>query len=435
MIRIFYMLSMGALAAFGQGLPDPAFDRIPFEQWLKGGGEGHIRWSMRSSRPATLTIHQRMVVRFTIEVAGVEFVKRTGQGRLVAFLEIRDRENRTYRMHSQIEFKELNNPNDLAAVTVSMGSYMTPGDYHVTAAIYDTETQEHSLKRQTLHVPPPAHDPLPDSWRDVPHVEFLDPPDRPDVWYLPEIKSRLHLPLTTAQPVRIEVLMNESPSEAVGSRVGQATRRNMGFLIPALKVMSQIEVGNGSLNVAMLDLERRKVSFAQQQVHTLDWPRLRAALVEDNPNLIDVHALENHEQNAQFFVSEVRKRLESAESKGDARPARVLIVLSGPMTFPKGQDLHPIEATPEPGSHVYYIRYNPPVPVSRGLSPGVPGPRGNRGGSASAPGISMPRRIESTQDSLEGTLKPLAPRLFDVSTPIDFRKALASIISEISQLK
>jgi hypothetical protein len=428
MMRIFDLLSMGALAAFGQGLPDAAFDRIPFEQWLKGGGEGHIRWSMRSS-PATLTIHQRMVVRFTIQVAGVEFIKRTGQGRLVAFLEIRDRENRAYRMHSQIDFKELNNPNDLAAVTVSMGSYMTPGDYHVTAAIYDTQTQEHSLKRQTLRVPQPAHDPLPDSWRDVPHVEFLDPPDRPDVWYLPEIKSRLHLPLNTARPVHVEVLMNESPSEASGSRVGQATRRNMGFLIPALKILSQIEVGNGSLNVAMLDLERRKVSFAQQQVHTLDWPRLRAALVEVNPNLIDVHALENHEQNAQFFVSEVRKRLESAETDGDAGPARVLIVLSGPMAFPKGQDLHPIEATPEPGSRVFYIRYTPTFPSA------TPGGFQGRGGRGSRPSPIVINRNPSLQDSLEPTLKPLAPRLFDVSTPIDFRKALASIISEISQLK
>jgi hypothetical protein len=429
MMRIFYLLSMGALA--GQGVPDPAFDRIPFERWLKGGGEVPMRWSIRSSRPAMLTIHQRMVVRFNIEVAGVEFVKRTGQGRLVAFLEIRDRDNRSYRAHSQIKFKELNNPNDLAAVTVSMGAYMTPGDYHVAAAIYDTETNAHSLKRQALRVPQLPHDPLPDSWSGVAPVEFLDPADRPDVWYLPEIKSRLHLRLNTARPVRVEVLVNESASDAAGSRVGQATRRNFAILIPALKVISQIDVINGSLNVAMLDLERRKVSFMQEQVHTLDWPTLRAALVEVNPNLIDVHALENHEQNAQFFLSEVRKRLERTESKGNVEPARVLIVLSGPMTFPKGQDLHPIEATPEPGSHVYYIRYNPQVFTGRGVGAS----RGTGRGVPLPPSSGPTFRPSVQADSLEGTLKPLAPRLFDVTTPVDFRKALATIMSEISQLK
>jgi hypothetical protein len=39
------------------------------------------------------------------------------------------------------------------------------------------------------------------------------------------------------------------------------------------------------------------------------------------------------------------------------------------------------------------------------------------------------------EDSLERTLKPLAPRLFNVTTPIEFRNALAAIIGEISQLK
>ncbi len=136
-------------------------------------------------------------------------------------------------------------------------------------------------------------------------------------------------------------------------------------------MLSQMDTKNGSINVTLLDLERRKVSFNQEEVGKLDWTRLRAALLDNDPNQIDVHALENHEQNAQFFVSEIRKRLESTEQNGDvplgltADAARVLIVLSGPMAFPKGQDLRPIEAAPEPGVRVFYIRYFPPMPDSR----------------------------------------------------------------------
>jgi hypothetical protein len=37
-------------------------------------------------------------------------------------------------------------------------------------------------------------------------------------------------------------------------------------------------------------------------------------------------------------------------------------------------------------------------------------------------------------DSLERTLDPLQPRLFDVTNPLEFRHALAEIISEISRL-
>jgi hypothetical protein len=38
-------------------------------------------------------------------------------------------------------------------------------------------------------------------------------------------------------------------------------------------------------------------------------------------------------------------------------------------------------------------------------------------------------------DSLERMLDPLHPRLFDVTTPIEFRHALAAIMNEISQQK
>jgi hypothetical protein len=214
----------------------------------------------------------------------------------------------------------------------------------------------------------------------------------------------------------------------------------MGNVIPALKVLTQMDIKNGSINVTLLDLERRKVSFNQEQAGKLDWTRLRAALLDNDPNQIDVHALENHEQNAQFFVSEIRKRLESAEQNGDvplgltADPACVLIVLSGPMAFPKGQDLRPIEATPEPGTRVFYIRYNPPLVAVPG-GPPMYGPQ-PRGRMAPPPGVVFGGRgAVATEDSLARTLKPLAPRTFDVTTPMEFRSALAAIMSEISRIK
>jgi hypothetical protein len=174
------------------------------------------------------------------------------------------------------------------------------------------------------------------------------------------------------------------------------------------------------MKVSLLDLERRKIGYSQEAAGLLDWTRLRAALMENDPDRIDVHALENHEQNAQFFVSEIRKRLD----------ARVVIVLSGPMAFPRGQDLRPIEAV-ETGCRVFYIRYYPPRPgISMGPSPEMFGRVGRGGGRplGDMPGVPI-------VDSLAGTLKPLGPRVFDVTTPADFRNTLAAIMSEISQLK
>ncbi len=433
-LRIFALLPIFALAVPGQeGLPDPVFQKVPFDEWLRGGEDARVRFTLRAM-PARLSAHQRMAAMLAVEVDGSEFVKRPASGQIVVFLEIRDHYNRVYRTHRSLTFEELKKPSDLAAVHFEQTTFMRPGDYQVAAAVYDVLSKEHSLKQMKLHVPEVARDPLPGVWRDLPPVEFVPVSDAPERWYLPEITSRLHLPVNTGKPVRIEVVVNESPTEIAMRRTGRTSTRNMGNLIPALKVISQMTVQNGSLNVTLLDLERRKVSFSQEEVKTLDWERLKAALVENDPNKIDIRALENHEQNAQFFVSEIRKRLESTETNGDvplgleAEPKKVLIVLSGPMAFPRGQDLRPIEAAPEPGTRVFYVRYFAPRPGLVGGPPSI----GRRG---LGPPMPAPSRGPSIEDSLARTLKPLAPRVFDVTNPMEFRSALAAIIGEISGLK
>jgi hypothetical protein len=427
MLRILQFCVL-ATALGQQGSPDPVFEKVPFDEWLKGGTEARVRWSMHVSQ-ARLTVYQRLAVNVSVEVDGAEFLKRS---HLVVFLEIRDRGGNRYRNHRALLVGDLKKPSDLASVDFEQNAFITPGEYEVAAAVFDADSKEHSLKRMKLRVPELPHDPLQDAWRDLPSVEMTTLADPPERWYLPEITSRLYLPVKTERPVRIEVLVNESPTEIAMGRVGRVSRRNMGNLIPALKVISQMEIGNGTMNVSLLDLERRKISFHQEDVGKLDWTGLRAELAENDPNLIDVHELENHEQNAQFFVSEVRKRLENTASKG-AEPARVLIVLSGPMAFRKGQDLHPIEAAPEPGSRVFYIRYNAPArPQAVALDTG---PELRRGVAVRPPPPAADPRGTTVQDSLGQTLKPLAPRLFDVTTAAQFRVALAAIISEISQLK
>jgi hypothetical protein len=414
-------LFIAAISSGQQGLPDPAFNKIPFEEWLKGGGETRIRWSVRVT-PVHLTVHERLMTAISVRVEGAEFVKRTKPGQLVFFMEIRDRDNHTYQMHRELRLGEVKQPSVLASVAFEQSTFITSGIYDIAAAVYDVESKEHSLKRIKLRVPELTHDPLPSAWLDLPKVEFADDPDPPDRWYLPQVSSRLRLPVQTEEPVRVEVVLNESATAAMQGRSGRVSRRNMGTLIPALKVLSQIKLLNGSMNVTLLDLERRKVDFRQEAIDQLDWTRLRAALTENDPGLINVHELANREQNAQFFVSEIRKRLDAAQ---------VLIVLTSPMAFGKGEDLRPIDTIHEPGKRIFYIRYNPARPTVRTGGP-VEFGRGNSSGNSTSPILRPPPVLE---DSLEGTLKPLAPRLFNVATPTDFRSALATIMREISLLK
>jgi hypothetical protein len=443
---ILYLFLAGTLAWAGQeGLADRAFDTVPFAEWQKDGsaGEARIGWTLQVV-PARLTVHQRLATVVLIDMEGSEFKKRSKPGQLVVFLEFRDRDGRAYRTHRAVTIEEERKTPYFSGIQFEQYAFVKDGDFEIAAAIYDSESKEHSLKRAKLRVPKLARDPLPDAWMDLPNLEFADAPNPPDRWYLPHVKGRLHLPVPTQRPIHIEVLVNESPTEIATRRRERISSRNMGNLIPALKVITQLNLSDGSMNVTMLDLERRKVSFAQEDVGRLNWPRLRSALADNDPSRIDVHELENHEQNAQFFVAEVKKRLDATESNGDvplglsADPARVLIVLSAPMAFPKGQDLRPIDAIP--GSHVFYIRYGPPLGpplpgVQMGETQGHRGPQPRGLDSSGATPGPAPGGAAIAQDSLEATLKPLAPRRFDVTNPAQFRNALAAIMSEISRIK
>jgi hypothetical protein len=270
-------------------------------------------------------------------------------------------------------------------------------------------------------------------WLDLPAVEFVPTVDPPDQWFHPAVKGKLHLPLETKRPVEIDVLVNASPSEST-----EPTRRtpggsaNLSTILPPLKVLSQVQVRSGTLNVAVLDLSRHSVTFKQDGVHELDWPALKAGLAGANPHVIDVHSLERREKNAQFFVTEVSRRWTDAPatSPDSGKPMRVLIVLSPPMAFASGEDLHPIKSAKDPNQRIFYIRYRAERPHT--LPTPELGPLGpQRRGMG---GLPRPQTYEVQQDSLEGTLKPLDPRLFDVETPEQFRKALGTMLGEISRM-
>ncbi len=406
MRRVWLLLLLGSAAVFGQsGLPDPAFDKVPFDDWLKEAGQARIRWSLKVF-PARLSEQQRMESYIWAMVDKNEFVKRPIRKRMVLYIELRDRDNAAYRFHRTL-FLRQDSRGVAEDVKLVQHMWIMPGDYEIAAAMYDPESQEHHLKRTKLHVAEIPRDPLADAWRDLPKVEFSDRP------------SRFSLPVESERPLRVEVVVNEP-----------LNRNAMSGLLPRLQVIAGMEIRNGSMGVTLLDLDRRKVSFAQEIVTRLDRRALAAALRENDPHKIDAHALENYKENAQFFVSEVRKRVERGEP---ADAARVLIILSVPRIFLKGENLRPIQATPAPGTRVFYIRCNSRIglaipdanfPMERPRLSDLKDPQRPTARSLNP---------HANDDSLAGMLKPLHPRLFDVTTPADFRNAFAAILNEISQ--
>ncbi|MDP8990349.1 MAG: hypothetical protein M3N41_09770 [Acidobacteriota bacterium] len=423
----------GNSTAWAQGgTPDPAFSAVPFNRWLAEGDQTHFRWSAHVSG-AELSGHQRLLTKVEIEVDGVELVNRRGHGQLVMMIQFQDGAERVYQVHGSIDLADVKDEAAKNNFMYAQEAFVLPGDYRLSMMIFDTKTGEHSAVQKPLHVNALRNDPLPRAWKDLPAVELLRAMEAPDVWFRPDTKGQLQLPLTTRRPLRVEVLMNASATGPIrGQSVGTSSSRSLATLLPALKVLSQVQVGGGGLHLTLLDIPKRHVIFEQDAAHPLDWERVREALTEADPNKIDVRALEHREQNAQFFVAQVRQRLAAGDGGGE-KPFRVLLVLSGPTTFNSGEDLHPIEPTRDPNTKVYYLRLH--VPPERLPLPPVfdtPATRSRRGFPAS---VAVPAALPTEPfDSLEPLMKPLQPRLFDIYSPEQFRKVLGSLLDEIGRL-
>jgi hypothetical protein len=419
----------GIASLSGQGgAADPAFSAVPFERWLAEGEPTHLRWSVRIAA-AELNPHQRLQTRLEIQLDGNELLSRRGHGELVVMIQFKDSAEQLYQTHGALDLQDVKDDAGKSNIQYLQDAFVLPGDYRVGVVIFDAKTKEHWAAQKALHVNVLRNDPLPDAWKGLPTVEILHATEPPDSWYLPYVQQHLKLPVAARRPVRVEVLMNASPSgPSRGLNTGTANNRNLANLIPALKVFAQMEVAGGSLHVTLVDIPKRRVIFEQDAMHELDWPRLRQALTEVDPNKIDVHSLEHRDENAQYFLQQVRERLAPAGNRSGApdEPFRVLIVLAAPMTLDSGA--HASESEGKPNGLLYYVRYH--LPVER-LPLGFEAL--SRTGRRNNPGLAPSQPAEAF-DSLQPLLKPLQPRIFEVYSPEQFRKALSSLLNDIARL-
>ncbi len=395
---------------------DPAFQRIPFDQWLGEHGQAPFRWTVAVPH-GELSFHQRLMARLEVKVDGRGLESRRGDGELVFFYQITDRAGTRYQDHTSIQLSKLDENIKAADLEVTQRAFLVPGDYRLAVGVLDTATGEHSASQSQFRIASP-HNFLPDAWHDLAPVEFIGNQEPPDGWYLPGIHGRLQWAASVHSPARINIILNVAPSVPVpGSHKTQSG--SLAALLPTLKVISQTGSPALSEHVELLDLARRRAAFQQDQVHDLDWPRLKASLEEASTASIDVHSLTERHHDAQFFVSQVRTLLRASEKQ----PC-VLVVLTNPVAFESGENLEPVSTEALPACSVFYIRYHEPVPR---VSPFDQQMGGRGWGSRRGGGPIRNRPPQEVVDQLEATLKPLGPKVFDVATPDEMTKALAEI--------
>jgi len=153
---------------------------------------------------------------------------------------------------------------------------------------------------------------------------------------------------------------------------------------------------DSSISVAALNIEKQQVIFDQQDVQELDRPGLNLARSQDRNGFeVDINALLTRTKQAAFLRDYLRHRLETESS-----PPRVVILLSGRVSFPRGNNLEPLLLDRDCRCRVFHLQFG----------------------------------YASQADDVQKLLKPLRPRRFEIATPLDLRKALASIIQELESL-
>jgi hypothetical protein len=395
------------------GMRDRYFVRYPFDTWKTEKAPPRIKWSENILRTG-LSVHQRLTFKIDIGFERREIEKRRGRGELVVFLEMVDAQGRQWRLHKTIDLAHIPPEAKMHDVSYEQEIFILPGEYKIYVAVCDTQTLEHGMVERTFRAPVLRDDPLPGSWNELPAVEFVRPFELPEAWYQPSIRGHLRLPLATGRPVHVDLIMNLTPSERFYGSL-RSFNRNMSVLVPALKMLSAIEPREGSLDVTLLDLTRRR-AWEQKNAHGLDWATMREPLANDDPGVIDVQSLAARAEMRQFFWDEVVGHVDPHSA---SEPIRVAIVLSAPVFLEHQDRLEPAVLPKDGNRRVYYLRYRALLPRPM-FDPFTQGPRPM---VSSIPG-----------DDFESALKSLDARVLSINTPQEFRKAVANMLAEISRM-
>jgi hypothetical protein len=225
-----------------------------------------------------------------------------------------------------------------------------------------------------------------------------------------DIEGRLHLPLATRRPVKLEVLLDMSPAAEIFRGSFGYYNHYLSAALPMFKVFSQITPSHGSRSAAALDLVQRRIPFEQNDGKDVDWQSLRKALSPDNgPGTVSVKDLQNRQQSPVYLREEILRRLKAAGDRAieaGEKPLHVFVIIGSPMdmyVFPK---LPEIETGNEEDCAIYYLQYE--FVEQHGITGAV----GN----------------------VEKMLKPLKIRSFEVRSADDVRRALARMIEEVGKM-
>jgi hypothetical protein len=211
--------------------------------------------------------------------------------------------------------------------------------------------------------------------------------------------------------LHLEVLADLTPSEMFQGN-GGAYERYLGGVVPLMKTFSQISPSHGSLTMAALNLDQRRVTLEQPNLSTLDWESLKKTLApEQGPEVITVSRLMQPNHSPIYLRDELIRRMEAAPDApspaGD--PLLVFVVIGGPMDSYSFPDLPPVAVSGQTPCVVFYLQYDYLGRVEA-------------------------RKWTGAAKNIEKMLEPVRVQTFTVRSSESVRQALAKILEHVSQM-
>lgn len=370
---------------------------IPISDWLNAGERSDIRWNFTVREPY-LRIDQRLEVSYSVRISGRELSRSGSQHELFLVNRISTPDGEWLEEPHVVRHTLENElPRDAQAEFV-MRVVIQPGDYLFWSVLYDRKTGKHNLAKRRIRVPELRSDPLPGLYQRMPLVEFVEPSqsNSNDEGY---VRSPLYLPVRNKRPLEIELISMLSPPEQWTGR-SRIMRMHNDSTLGALAALSQMELADGAVSITGLDLVRRQVMFEQRDIHDVDWTSLQDAMKKAQSPDISATALQGSKNNGAFFRDTLNQRLIGESSPGDTM--RIIVVVTSSRLFESGSDLRPIQIEGDCNCRLYYLRFR--------LS------------------------LNDVFDQLDRLMKPLRPRIFNLITARDLRKAIAEIVEDLGKL-
>jgi hypothetical protein len=194
--------------------------------------------------------------------------------------------------------------------------------------------------------------------------------------------------------------MLSPPEQWTGCRgCTRVVRAHNDDTLGALSALSQMEPAAGTMSIAGLDLVRRQVIFDQREVKSIKWSSLMDAVKKADSPDISTNALQGSKNNGAFFRDFLDKQLNA--DPGEGSPLRVFIVVTSSTLFESGADLRPLQIESDCHCRAFYLRFR--------------------------------LNINDVFDQLEKFMKPLHPKVFDLITARDLRKAIAEIVEDLGK--